>query len=114
MATFKEFLTHVLKESADVTKERQTELDRLLLRLYSSPGLLSHLKDAKFTDDYTAEIEFAFLPKQAVDTVPAIIGPIPVEAYSYMKHSEPMHGFKFKTSDLVTLYQQQDLEKETP
>jgi hypothetical protein len=94
----------MLTEHAEVPRANQVELDRVFLRLYHSPALLTHLKDVRFVDDDTAELEFAFLPTQAVQTVAPLIGPIKVEAYQYEKDGEPRHGFKFKTSDLAAFY----------
>ena len=105
-------LVRIILEAEGVSPDRQVELDRLILRMYSSPGLITHLKNVKFVDDDTAEIEFAFLPKQQVPIVQAMIGPVPVQAFEYKKDGEPYHGFKFKTSDLVKWFSRKDKEKD--
>ena len=108
--TSSEFYHILLHESDQIKKEHQVELDRVLLRFYHQPGLLTHLKDVKLTED-TAEIEFAFLSKEAVSLVTPLIGPVQVEAFSYIKGGEPYHGFRFSVKDLAEYYQKIEPQK---
>ena len=101
MATVEKFINLLLQES-DLNEKNQTEVDRLVLRMFSNPGLLTHIKDIRFLKDKdTVEIEMAIIPKEQITVIKSLIGPIKSEVFEYHKNREPMVGFRFKSSDLV-------------
>lgn len=71
----------------------QVEVDRLLLRLHSAPGLLGYLQGSAFKNGHL-ELDFYDLPKEALTTVRQLIGPFKTDVLQYQKKGQPHVGYR--------------------
>lgn len=80
------------------------EVDRLLLRLHSAPGLLGYLYGTKFKDG-KLELDFLDLPAEARVGLIKLIGPFKTEGFQYSVGGHPHIGFRI---EVVALDQKPD------
>lgn len=91
-------LDSLLKHAA-ATPEEGVEIDRLILRMFENPALISHLNGIGKKGNLT-ELDFDSLPDEVIDVVKALIGPIKVEVLTYNIGGRPHVGFRFNAAEL--------------
>ena len=72
-------------------------VDRLLLRIFSYPSLLTYLQDVRI-DGNTVELDFVRIPDAIIPNVKKLIG-VPSKAFSFTKDEYPHTGFRFTVKD---------------
>ena len=82
---------------ADLDEQSSVNLDRILLRVMTSPALVSHLENVRLsTEDastHVVELLFRRFPPEYIDTVKKLIA-IKSECYEFKKNGHPYLGFK--------------------
>lgn len=83
------------------------EVDRLLLRIFENPSLLSYLSAVGENEGKT-ELDFIALPIDAIESVKKLIGPVEVEVFNYMVNNRPHTGFRFSLKQLADINRDQN------
>lgn len=89
-----------LFETADVNdldEQSSVNLDRILLRIMTSPALVSYLDNVRLSkegsDTHIVELLFRRFPVEYIDTVKKLIA-VPSECYEFNQKGRPFLGFK--------------------
>jgi hypothetical protein len=90
------------------TDAEALEFDRLLLRLFEHPDVMSYLSKEVRLEDGKCEMDFYGLSNDAIEDVKKLIGPIPSEVYEYQVDGRDHIGFKFNLKDLADLNKEED------
>ena len=70
-------------------------LDRLLLRIFQTPGLMVSLVDVQTINDpqgHIIQLDFGKLPPQVVGGLKSVIGPGRIKLFKFEKDGEPHTG----------------------
>jgi hypothetical protein len=84
------------------TDTESLEMDKLLLRVFENPSLMSYLHGIGKQGE-KSELDFLDLPLQGVEAVKRLIGPVEVEIFSYTVEGRPHTGFRFDLRPLAEL-----------
>ena len=84
------------------TDAESMEMDKLLLRIFENPSLMSYLHGIGKNGAKT-ELDFLDLPVQGVEAVKRLIGPTEIEVLTYESEGRPHVGFRFDLRPLAKL-----------
>jgi len=84
------------------TDAESLEMDKLLLRIFENPSLMSYLHGIGKNGEKT-ELDFLDLPVQGIEAVRRLIGPTEIETLSYELEGRPHVGFRFDLRPLAKL-----------
>lgn len=82
-------------------EKAKTYMDRLLLRIMTSPALMSFLDATQILkegDDYVIELLFRKVPKEQVEVIKAFIAE-PTDSFSFEQKGQTHFAFKVKLKD---------------
>ena len=82
-------------------EKAKTYMDRLLLRIMTSPALMSFLDATQILkegDDYVIELLFRKVPKEQVEVIKAFISE-PTDSFSFEQKGQTHFAFKVKLKD---------------
>ena len=83
-------------------------INRLMMRMFSVPSILSSLSDvgivaeenAQGGGQTTIQLDFQRLPEEAITVVINLISsPVPMKMMKYVKNGQARNGFEFKLSE---------------
>lgn len=82
---------------SDLDEQASVNLDRILLRIMTSPSLVAYLDDVRLSkdgsDQHIVELLFRRFPIEYVETVKKLIA-VPSECYEFSQKGRPFLGFK--------------------
>lgn len=79
------------------------ELDRLFLRLFDRPEVMSYFNKVGRNEAGQTELDFHGLTDEAIDIIKNLIGPIDLEVFEYEIQAQDHVGFRFDLKELVEL-----------
>lgn len=96
----KEFAAFLIEDQEDRDGEEgiRVFVDRLLLRIFSYPSLMTYLQDVSIKGN-TVELDFMRVPDAIVSNVKKLIGVPGVKAFSFTKDEYPHTGFRFSVKN---------------
>jgi hypothetical protein len=89
-----DFTKSLIEEVEPATSHEDVELDRLLLRIFEHPALVSYLNKVGKGAGNVAELDFDLLPDSAIETLKSVVGPTKVEVFKFDAGGKPHLGIK--------------------
>jgi hypothetical protein len=105
-----ERIAKIMQEDAapsQVGHKTSVFINRMMMRLFSAPSLLSTLADVGIVSEgatnggsTTIQLDFQRLPEEAIPVVISLIAsPVPMRMLKYVKNGQARNGFEFKLSE---------------